>query len=226
MVKHLTKRTVDALQPRPTRYVVHDDAVPGLEVRISPDGTKVFGLQYRGPSGRRRCPIGRYGEITADEARKLALEKRAEVAKGADPAAQRVASRTAPTVATLGADYLADVDALRKPKTAGEYRRQWDKHIVPALGSKRVADVTTADVTKLHRSLGKQNGRYLANRVVALVAAFFTYAERQGVRAKNTNPATDIEMFGETERERFLTPDEIVCLGETLTRAERKGLPP
>jgi integrase len=81
-------------------------------------------------------------------------------------------------------------------------------------------------VAKLHRALGKHNGLYLANRVIALVAAFFTYAERQGVRPKHTNPSADVEPFRESSRERFLTLEEIGQLGEALTRAERKGLAP
>jgi integrase len=223
MAKTLTKRSVDALKPRPARYSVHDDKVPGFAVRVSPDGSKFFSLQYRGPTGRRRYNIGSFGDLTVDQARKLAEDARARIRHGGDPAAERDTARGAPTVAALGAEYLADVDARRKKTTATEYRRQWNKHIVPAFGAKRVAQVTDADVSRLHASL--KASPYLANRVVTLIAAFFAFAMRQGWRQKGTNPAADVEPFRESSRERFLAQEEIARLGDAFERAEREGLP-
>jgi integrase len=66
---------------------------------------------------------------------------------------------------------------------------------------------------------------YGANRVLSLVGAFFTYAEKQGVRPRHSNPVHDVEPFKEQPRERYLRPEEVVRLGEALTRAEREGLP-
>ncbi|HXB26488.1 MAG TPA: tyrosine-type recombinase/integrase [Gemmatimonadaceae bacterium] len=225
-IPKLTKRYLDALKAREERYDVYEQATPGFGCRVMPDGRRIFSLIYRAGAVQRRLTIGDHGALTLEQARHIANQKRAVIAAGGDPASDRDAAKDAPTVAALGVDYLSDVAARRKTTTATEYRRQWAKHVEPALGSKRVADVTTADVAKLHRTVGKNNGPYLANRVVALVGAFFTYAERQGVRLRHTNPATDVEPFDERERERFLTPEEIGRLGEALTRAEREGLPP
>ncbi|HZS60763.1 MAG TPA: tyrosine-type recombinase/integrase [Gemmatimonadaceae bacterium] len=225
---NLTKRVVDALRPRAARFDVYDRAVAGFVCRVSPDGRKSFSLLYRAGSGRsapkRRLTIGEYGALTVDQARQRAAEARAQIQLGGDPAVDRAAAKGAPTIATLGVDFMADVDARRKPKTASEYRRQWNKHIVPSLGSKRVADATTADVAKLHRSL-RGNGPYLANRVLALLGSFFTYAERQGIRPRHSNPAAEVDPFRESTRERFLTPEEIGRLGDALRRAETTGLP-
>ncbi|MGK2962981.1 MAG: tyrosine-type recombinase/integrase [Gemmatimonadaceae bacterium] len=66
---------------------------------------------------------------------------------------------------------------------------------------------------------------YNANRVLAVLGSFFAYAERQGVRPKHTNPAHEVEPYREESRERFLTPAEVGRLGESLNRAETKGLP-
>lgn len=223
----LTKRAVDALAPRPARYDVYDRDLPGFLVRVAPSGIKTFGVLYRAGTGRgapkRRLSIGRYGTLTVEQARQLAREALGGVAQGDDPARERSAAKDAPTVSSLGADYLDDVRDRRKPTTAAEYGRLWAKHVAPALGSRRVADVTPADAGKLHRSL--RGTPYLANRVLSLLGAFFAYAERQGERAKHTNPAHDIEPYREASRERFLTPAEITRLGEALTTAERTGLP-
>ena len=85
---------------------------------------------------------------------------------GADPARDRSMAKGAPTVASLGEDFLKDVDARRKPSTSSEYRRLWTKHVIPELGSKRVAEIAGVDLSKLHRSLATTP--YIANRLVLL----------------------------------------------------------
>ena len=104
-----------------------------------------------------------------------------------------------------------------------EYRRLWSKHIQPAIGRQLVATVAHPEVAKLHRGL--RGTPSLANRVLALLGSFFSYAERQGVRPKRTNPAHDVKPYAETARERFLTPAEVGRLGDALARAEKEGLP-
>lgn len=230
MPTKLTKRVVDALTPKAERFSLFDAELPGLVLRVSPDGSKSFSVMYRSGSGRkaprRRLTLGRYGSITVDQARQFARAELAKVAAGADPASDRTNRRRAGTVETLGADYLEYVSERRKDATAREYARLWKKHVLPSLGSKRIIDVTTPDVAKLHRSF--KTKPYLGNRVLALVGAFFSYAERSdvGVRPKHSNPARGIEKFRERPRERFLTAGEIARLGEVLAKAEREGLRP
>lgn len=226
--KTLTKRIVDALKPRTSRYEVRDAELAGFLVRVTPDGTKTFGVLYRAGRGRnaprRRVTLGRYGPLTVDAARTLARQTLGTVAHGGDPATDRVNSKRTPTVAVLGESWLADVIIRRKPTTAAEYARLWKRHVVPALGSKQVSAVTTAEVRRLHRSLSETP--YQANRVVAMLGAFFTFAANEGIRARHDNPAHGIEFYPEKPRERFLSAAEFRRLGEALSRAEREGLPP
>lgn len=224
----LTKRIVDGLEPKASRYDVYDRDLRGLTVRVAPGGAKTFSVVYRAGSGRgapkRRLTIGRYGTLTIEEARRVARETLADVARGNDPAASAAAARGAPTVSQFGETFLAEVDARRKASTAREYRRMWVKKVTPALGSKRVCDVLLEDVSRLHRALRKTP--YAANRVLALIGSALAYAERQGVRARHSNPVREIEPYKEVSRERFLTPNEVARLGEALSRAQRVGLPP
>ena len=228
MPRKLTKALLDRLtvQNVGERALVFDSELPGFGVRTTPSGSTFF-VQYRAGRGRsapkRRISIGRYGAITLDQARQTAKRELSKVANGQDPATQRAHDREAPSVATLGKDYLEDVAARRKTSTAREYRRLWEKRVIPALGTRRVVDVTTADVAKLHRAM--RSTPYGANRVVSVLGSFFTYAERQAVRPRHSNPAHDVEPYKETSRERFLTPAEVSRLGEALTRAEKTGLP-
>jgi hypothetical protein len=102
------------------------------------------------------------GQLTASkQARKLAGERLAAVAKGADPSAERHASRTAPTVSDLAERFVAEhVDSKLKPSTAETVRLALKNHILPgprpAAGSRLV---TPADVADLHHSMRKTPGR-------------------------------------------------------------------
>ena len=226
--KTLTKRAVDALKPQKERYEVRDAELPGFLVRVAPDGAKTFSVLYRAGRGRaaqrRRLTLGRYGALTVDGARSLARRSLASVAHGGDPAADRAGAKHAPTVVMLGEPWLADVRIRRKLTTATEYARLWSRHVVPALGSKQVSAVTTAEIRRRHRSLSETP--YLANRLVAMLGGFFTFATGEGVRPAHDNPAHGIEFYPERPRERFLSAAEFRRLGEALSRAEREGLPP
>lgn len=220
--RKLTKRFVASLKPAATDYTTWDAPVPGFGVRTWPSGKQTYVYRYR-PEGQRRM---RYLTIAADDvdaARVVAERYQVERKAGRDPALERQARRERPTVAELGVEYLDHVKAYRKPTTAAEYRRLWSKHIVPKLGRLIVADVTTADIGRLHRALS--DTPYVANRVLALAGAFFTFAAKQGERAKHDNPASDVEPYPEQGRETYLTVDQITKLGAALDKAEREGLP-
>jgi integrase len=222
----LTKRSVAGL-PSPSKgdYLVWDTKLSGFGVRITAKGRKVFVVGYRPRGSRqfRRVTLGPFGTLTVDAARIVAKRTLAHVAGGGDPMEERTARRTAPTVAELGLEYLQDVAAHKKDRTSREYVRLWEKHVKPALGAKPVREVTSASIALLHRQM--RSTPFLANRVLALLGAFFSYAERQRIRERHTNPAHEIEFYAEHSRERFLTPAEVSRLGQALSRAELTGLP-
>ena len=224
----ITKRTVDATKPNDRDLFIWDDDVAGFGLRVRPSGNKTYVIQYRVPGlGRRgmakRVSLGEHGTLTPDEARKLARRELGRVAQGANPAAERSARKQEATVSELSVPYLEEVDLRRKPGVAREYRRLWKKHILPALGSKPVAAVSGADVRRLHRSLS--DTPYVANRVVARVSSFYTYAIRERAVPSKENPADEVEHYREDEKERFLTKEEFGRLGKALTKAEEEGLP-
>lgn len=224
---HITTRLVRSLMP-PTadRYLVWDDDLPGFGAVVHKSGQISFVVNYRPRGSRtmRRLTLGAFGALTVDEARTRARAALRDVADGHDPLAAREARTDAPTIAELGTDYLAAVELIHKPRTAEGYRQLWEKHIAPAFGSIKVADLTSGQVATLHRKLHATP--YVANRVVEVIGSFYKYAIQQGAREKGTSPAMGIDAFPERARERFLTPEEVTRLGDALTTAEREGLPP
>jgi integrase len=80
------------------------------------------------------------------------------------------------------------------------------------------------DIKRLHRSL--HSTPYVANRVVARLATFFTFAISEGATKSKENPTKGVEFYPEEGRERFLSKDEFGRLGTALATAETVGLPP
>jgi integrase len=214
-------REVRALGPGET---VWDATVSGFGARRQRGAAVSFFLKYRNSDGRQRWhSIGRHGAPwTPETARGEARRLLGVVAAGGDPAEERSARKEAPTVAELAARFLAEhAEAKRKPRTAREYRRLFEKVILPALGQKRAADVTRQDVARLHHA--KRATPTEANRTLALLSVFFTFAERQGERPDGSNPCRHVERFPQRRRERFLSADELARLGDTL--AAYRGSP-
>src|SRR5262245_1321825 len=197
--------------------IMWDSGLPGFAARRQRSDTVSYVLKYRTSAGQQRWhTIGRHGAPwTPETARAEALRVLGEVAKGADPSGARAAAKAAPTVAELAARFLAEhAEAKRKPRTAREYRRLFEKVILPALGQKRVGDVTRQDIARLHH--GKRTTPTEANRALALLSVFFTFAERQDERPDGSNPCRHVERFPQRRRERFLSAEELARLGETL----------
>ena len=73
----LTKRVIEALEPTDTSWIAWDDKLVGFGIRVHPGGAKSFIVNYRAGDGGRKAPnkrvvIGRYGKVTADQARRQA----------------------------------------------------------------------------------------------------------------------------------------------------------
>jgi integrase len=106
-----------------------------------------------------------------------------------------------------------------KPRTVIEYRRLCKSIIVPALGWKRVRDVTRADISRLHHD--RRETPYDANRALAVLSKMFTLAEKWGERPDGSNPCRHVERYAERKRERMLSVDEFGRLAKALAQPGR-----
>ena len=67
----LTKVTIEALKPGERPYRVPDVRAAGLALRVAPSGSKTFDVAYRVTRSSRvkRVALGRYGDLSLEEAR-------------------------------------------------------------------------------------------------------------------------------------------------------------
>jgi integrase len=244
----LSKRIVDAAQAGAKDYFIWDDDLPGFGLRVFVSGKRSYVIQYRAQGRSRRYTIGLHGVWTPELARQEAKVQLGRVAKGDNPAEERLLDHQAITVNQLCDLYLADLNAGlilgkgNRPKKAatiatdtGRIRR----HIIPLLGSRRVKDLTKADVNKALKDImagktavsektRKLRGRAIvtggagtATRTVGLLGGILTYAMDAGIIT--ANPAHGIRKPKDNVRDRRLTEDEYRLLGSILREAVNDG---
>lgn len=221
----ITKRLIDGLTATSERIILWDSEIKGFGLLVLPSGVRSFFVKYRNETGRqRRLTLGRYGVMTADQARTAARDVLASVSKGGDPVEERRSLRAAPTVSDLLDRYLREhVDIHNAPRTAESARLSIEKHIRPRLGSLRVASVTRQDVLRLHRAM--QPTPRQANLTLAILSKAFSLAELWGIRPEGSNPCRKVPRYPENSRERFFSDEELARLGAVLGEAESPGLP-
>lgn len=204
----ITKRSVDSLEAGARDTFLWDSDIAGFGVKATPSGKKVFVLQYRTRSQDqkefatpKRLTLGRYGDMTPEQARQMAGKLLLEVRTGGDPGiAFRPSSQ--PTVSDLAARFLGEYlpNKKRRPRssTIAYYEILFRVHVVPALGESRVGEVSTAQIEKLHAKMRKTP--YIANRVLSMLQNAFDQAEKWGWRPQHSNPALHIERYREERR--------------------------
>lgn len=227
MQRKINLQAVNNVKPGPKRVFLWDTEVKGFGFMVTPGGAKSYILQYRAGMGRsgisRRMTIGHHGSPwTPDTARREAIRLLGEVVGGNDPAAERTKARKGMIVAQLAERFLEEhVKPKTRPSTAKRYEALLNKTILPALGRRKVADITRAEVSDLHYS--RRHVPRDANHMLAVLSKLFNLAERWGLRPDGSNPARNVERYPERHRERFLTEKELARLGAALTEGEREG---
>src|SRR5690349_18916208 len=106
---NFTKATIDAL-PLPAqggRAEYWDTKTSGLQVRLTSAGVRTFYVRRRVKGGGvERVMLGRYPDLTPDEARRKAAEINADIAKGVNPAEIKRERKGEMTFAKLFTEYL------------------------------------------------------------------------------------------------------------------------
>lgn len=151
-----------------------DDIIPGFGLRVTSGGAKSFIVEKRINGKVKRITLGRYGNLTVEQARKEAMALLGEVAKGNDPIRER-AARNAKSITFSEAfeDYILTRKNL-KDSTISDYRRSVDG---PLKGWRTLAlvDISKDMVELKHREYGKRSPAR-ANNAMRVTRAIFNHA--------------------------------------------------
>jgi integrase len=194
----------------PPNSILWDTDVRGFNARRQFSEAVTYSIVYGTLEGTQRWQrIGRHGVWTPDLARKQARSVLMARDLGKDPSAERMALRSAPTVAELCDEYQQR-DNGKKPATIRADKSRINVHIIPKLGKLKVAAVTSDHIEHFMRGLSVGS----KSRTVGLLGAIFSYAVKRKMRPDN--PCAGVEKPAPTRRTRRLSDAEYLQLGTGL----------
>ena len=210
-----------------------DPKATGFGIRSYSGGGKSFFVDYRLHGRQRRYTIGPFPRWSAEAAREEAKKLRKQIDRGEDPAGDKRARRTAPTVQDLVDRYITDHlpnRALVGPRLNDENKMLAE--IVDKLGKHtKVVEIHFGDIKDLHRRISESKGRggkprkVRANRILAIASKMFSLAlmplagETLPWRnAAQGNPCKGVSKNQEEAKERFFSQSELTAISDALAR--------
>ena len=177
----ITKSFLDQISAPPTKYngirnqaFYRDSTITGFGVRVTSGGMKSFIVEKRIQGKVRRVTLGKYGDLSVEQARKEAMLFLGENATGKTPVATIKQQRDRKvTLLDAFEDYIQTRKDL-KPSTIHDYRRSINGPFVH-WQSKPLAEITKDMVQLRHSALGKRS-KARANNAMRVLRAVFNHA--------------------------------------------------
>ncbi|MDA7084768.1 tyrosine-type recombinase/integrase [Pseudomonas sp. SA3-5] len=219
-----SKRVIDALPPQPASAKAREDEysdteVAGLKLLVNRHGRKFFYLRYRHAGRQRSMKLGNYGDLDVADARSLALQHRALLAKGIDP---QDANQT-----EQGMTFRRFVDDHYVPharvskRSANSDESKFKTHLFAVFGHKPLNTITRQEIQRYHDELISKRAPATANRHLALLKRCFNLAILWG--HLENNPAKGIRMHTENNQsQRFLSVEEAQRLWKALGKDDNQ----
>src|SRR5262249_3224210 len=195
MRKQLTDRGVKtAKAPETGRSEINDSIIPQLALRITENGAKSYSVRTRINGRQVRKVLGDAGVLSLDEARDLAGDVLKYAKRGVDILEQRKKEASAAAEATTAAERFewTKVRAEFIEEYAKPHQRQWEetdrilkKYVDPTWKGRLLTAIDRDDVLVLLKSIKKQHGTYMANRVLSAVRKLVNWSmvQPKGLKA-------------------------------------------
>lgn len=206
---NFTKASLDAL-PTPDpgqRVVYHDAKARGLQVRVTSNGVKTFSVRRRTKVGSiERVTLGRYPEMSIEQARRQTAEINAAIEGGANPAQVKRAHKGEMNFSELFKQYLERHAKVRK-RTWKEDDQRYKQYLQKPLGMRKLSAIDRQTIATLHSKITRDGHPTVANRMLALVSSVYGRGIEWGL--VEHNPARGIRRNPEKSRDRFLQSNEL-----------------
>lgn len=206
MKKALTAKTLDALKGKEKRYDVHDLHCPGLSVRVSENGRKVFSVKFRFGLEQKRVTLGVYPRLSLATAREKAIDLLRQADEGIDPTKRR--RRPDMKVETVCREFIR-LYAQTRNKSWREAERILEQEFVSAHGQRDIREIKRYDILELMDAAIERGAGYQANRILSHVRKLFNWCIERGIL--EASPIAGVKPpTKEVSRERVLNDDELV----------------
>ena len=214
---HLTGALIKKMDAGNSDYLVRDETERRLHVKVTPKGRKSFIIRYRSSNGvERKYKLGDFPDMNVTTARRLANRTLLEIANGNDPATAKSEQRRAKSFREYSQHFMREYAEVHlREKTRYDYNQLLNNVLVPAIGNKKLHDITRGDVAQIQRD--RRDTPYQANRAVKLVRRIFNYAIEVEDLPFGTNPTNKIKLFSEKRRERLLSKQDMQQIGTVIS---------
>ncbi len=215
---NFTKKSLENLTASKTgkRVYFYDTKVDGLTLMVTQTGVKSFQV-YRKYNGTPvRVTLGKFPEMTVENARRNAQAVTAEMLNGKNPNAEK---RKARREITFGKAFDDFMHRYSKPyKKSWSYDEREVNKFLTHWFHRKLVSISKQEIQSLHEKIKHENGLYQANRLLERIKAIYNKTIEWGW--EGVNPAQGIKKFKEKSRERFLHPDELPKFFESLDSEE------
>ncbi|HRE45599.1 MAG TPA: tyrosine-type recombinase/integrase [Terricaulis sp.] len=184
----LTAHAVHSAAPRAKRYKLYD--AHGLHLLITPNGSKLWRIDYRADGKRRTLSLGPYPLYSLDEARQARDNARKQLRVGANPTDQQKRVRLAEALTQsssfdhIANEVLAKMEREQRAEATLTKTRWLLDFARPDLGRIAIGDITAPEILAVLRKV-EARGRYeSAQRLRSIIGSVFRYAIATG-RASN-----------------------------------------
>lgn len=200
------------LPPKDKRLYFYDKHVQGLELMITHQGAKSFKVYRKFQETPVRISLGKYPQMTIEEARRKAQKVISELISGKNPNEEKKKIRSEITFGKMFDTFMERYSKQQKKSWKHDEREV--NRFLPHWFQRKLSSITKQEVQVLHEKIRAENGLYQANRLLERIKVIYNKAIEWGW--EGTNPARGIKKFKEKSRNRFLHPDELPSFFESL----------
>lgn len=217
-VINFTKAKLELLPtPASARVEYQDGKTPGLKIRVTANNVKTFCVLKRVKGGLPlRATLGRFPDMSIEQARRQAAVILAEIAEGGNPAEVKRALKAELTFADLFNLFIERHAKVHK-KTYKNDEQRYHQYLEKPLGNKKLSAIAKDVIATIHAKITSDGHPVVANRVLALLSVVFNRGIEWGIT--ETNPCAKIRRNREISRDQYLESNELPAFFAEL-RAE------
>lgn len=190
----LTDTAIRSSKPREAVYKLSDGR--GLQLHVTPLGSKLWRWAYRFDGKQKLMALGSYPDLSLAQARSKVEEARKLLASGSDPMAARKSEKIArrlaieDTFAAVAQKWWESWKAARSESHTVYVWRRLEADVFPAIGTRPIAEIEAPELVLMMKAIEKRGALDIAKRSLQTCSQIFRYAIAHGIAKRN--PAVDI----------------------------------
>jgi integrase len=225
----LSDKEIKSAKPKDKEYILSDG--DGLRLRVKPNGSKLWLLNYKHPTKgtRTNLGLGQYPSLSLANARKKAFDAKELLAQGIDPKEEK--NRQQQAHKAIHEHTFFNVSKrwfeVKQDSVTDDYAkdlwRSLERHIFPALANTPISNINAPVVIQILKPIEAKGSLETVKRLSQRLNEIMNYAVNSGL--VQANPLTGIKaVFKKPKKENMaaLTPAELPELMQAIANASIK----